>query len=199
MVPDLARAAGCARSGLEAARCPGRWNRRRAESCDRAQLRSGHHAHEHPIVSDRCKIRRAVERGQSRDADRHGRRQDHGRPGGLAAGDAGARLRVPRGIRLHLQGGRRGPSARGHRRAVVPRSERVRRPQSAARIDREHGRTAVRRTRLPARFDDRKLLHRLPAASLRQPLHRPRLPLEVHVLPVAADRRWPPLPRTIGR
>ena len=40
----------------------------------------------------------------------------------------------------------------------------------------------------------RELLHRLPAASLRLALYRPRLPLEVHLLPVAADRGRAPLP-----
>jgi len=48
------------------------------------------------------------------------------------------------------------------------------------------------------RPQDRELLHRLPEASLRVDLHGPRLPLEVHVLPVAADRGRAPLPHALG-
>ena len=65
--------------------------------------------------------------------------------------------------------------------------------------DRKHGRPAVRRSGVQARSEDRELLHRLPETSLRQLLHRTRLPLEVHFLPVAADRRRTSLPGAVGR
>ena len=48
-------------------------------------------------------------------------------------------------------------------------------------------------------LDVERLLHRLPAASLRLALHRPRLPLEVHLLPVAADGGRSPLSHAHGR
>ena len=44
---------------------------------------------------------------------------------------------------------------------------------------------------------DRGLLHRLPAAPLCVALHRPRLQIALHLLPVAADRRRPPLPHAL--
>ena len=43
-------------------------------------------------------------------------------------------------------------------------------------------------------LDDRELFHRLSEAPLYLVLHRPRLQIALHVLPVAADRRRPPLP-----
>ncbi len=46
---------------------------------------------------------------------------------------------------------------------------------------------------------DRGLFHRLPAASVRLALHRPRLQIALHVLPVAADGRRPPLPGALAR
>jgi hypothetical protein len=93
----------------------------------------------------------------------------------------------------------KGVPLEGHQGTLLPRRRRPHRAQPAARDNREHGRAAVRRPDLQARSKDRELLHRLPEASLRQLLYRPRLPFEVHVLPVAADRRRPPLPRALGR
>ena len=93
-----------------------------------------------------------------------------------------------------------GRAARGHHGALAtaaPTARIVHNPPRAD--DREHGRAAVRRAGLQARSEDRELLHRLSEASLRQLLHRARLPLEVHVLPVAADRRRPPLSGALGR
>ena len=46
--------------------------------------------------------------------------------------------------------------------------------------------------------DHRALLHRLPAASLRVALHRPRLPQPLQLLPVAADHRRPRLPHALA-
>ena len=42
-------------------------------------------------------------------------------------------------------------------------------------------------------LDNRELLHRLPEAPLHLALHRPRLQIALHVLPLAADGRRPPL------
>ncbi len=69
----------------------------------------------------------------------------------------------------------------------------------AAPDDRGYGRAAVCGGRLQARPDHRELLHRLLAASLRLAVHGPRLPLEVHLLPVAADAGRAPLPRAQRR
>jgi hypothetical protein len=41
----------------------------------------------------------------------------------------------------------------------------------------------------------REIFHRLPAASLHEPLHRPRLPGAMHLLPLAADHRRPQISR----
>ena len=59
---------------------------------------------------------------------------------------------------------------------------------------RGHGQPALRDAGLQARPDDRELLHRLSEAPLHLDLHRPRLQIALHLLPVAADRRRPPLP-----
>ncbi len=47
-------------------------------------------------------------------------------------------------------------------------------------------------------LQDREVFHRLPAASLREPLHRPRLPGAMHLLPLAADHRRPQIPRPLA-
>ena len=51
---------------------------------------------------------------------------------------------------------------------------------------------------LQARPADREVFHRLPAASLPEPLHRPRLPRPMHLLPLAADHRRAQVPRPLG-
>ena len=89
------------------------------------------------------------------------------------------------------------PLARGPR-AELPR-ERRRPAHAGAPRPREHGRAAVRRRRVQAGSDARALLHRLSAASLRVALHRTRLSLEVHLLPVAADGRRPALSHAVRR
>ncbi len=61
-----------------------------------------------------------------------------------------------------------------------------------------HGPAALRHRGLQARPADRGLFHRLPAAPLRVALHRPRLQIALHLLPVAADRRRPSLPRALA-
>ena len=48
-------------------------------------------------------------------------------------------------------------------------------------------------------LDDRELLHRLSAAPVSVVLHRPRLQIALHLLPVAADRRRPRLPHAQRR
>ena len=56
----------------------------------------------------------------------------------------------------------------------------------------------VRHRGLQARPADRGLFHRLPAAPLRVAVHRPRLQIALHVLPVAADGRRASLPRALA-
>ena len=48
-------------------------------------------------------------------------------------------------------------------------------------------------------LDDRELFHRLSQAPLRLALHRPRLQIALHLLPLAADRRRPSLPHAQRR
>ena len=45
---------------------------------------------------------------------------------------------------------------------------------------------------------DRKIFHRLPAASLHQHVHRPRLPGAMHLLPLAADHRRTQISRPLA-
>ena len=151
-----------------------------------------------PSFPTDAKFAELLQAGQPPHQDRPGGRQDHGRSRGFTEGHPRGGLRVPRGIRLYLQGSRRWPAAEGHQRTVVPRRGRPHRAQFAARHSREHGRAALRRAGLPARSEDRELLHRLSEASLRQLLYRSRLPLQVHLLPVAADRGRAPLPGALG-
>jgi len=54
-----------------------------------------------------------------------------------------------------------------------------------ARAARGHGRATVGGGRVRARSRDRALCHRVSPAPLRLALHGPRLPLEVHLLPLA--------------
>ena len=75
----------------------------------------------------------------------------------------------------------------------------VDRPQPGPRDPGGHGPAAVRHRGLQARPEDRGLLHRLPEAPVRLAVHRPRLQVALHVLPVAADRRRAPLPRALAR
>ena len=109
------------------------------------------------------------------------------------------RFRGPQRIRLHLQGSRRRPPAGATSRGCPIANRDGTIVHNEDRADaREHGRAAVGHAGLQARPDDRELLHRLSEASLRLLLHRPRLQLALHLLPVAADRRRPPLPRALG-
>ena len=114
-----------------------------------------------------------------------------------AEGLARHRLGRAQGIRFHLQGSRRRPSARDHRRPFLPQQGRQDHPQPRARDDPEHGCAPVGGGRLQARPQDRELFHRLPAASLRQPVHGPRLSRAMHLLPLAADHRRTQIPRPL--
>jgi hypothetical protein len=67
------------------------------------------------------------------------------------------------------------------------------------RTDPQHGCASVGGGRLQAGSADREVLHRLPASSVRQPLHRPRVPGPVHFLPLAPDHRRPQVPRPLAR
>ena len=107
---------------------------------------------------------------------------------------------VPRGVRLHLPGGRRRACRCGHQGAVVPRRE------GGASCTTCRARCIENMDELPfvAPVYQRDLnIENYFIGYLKHPvrqlLHRPRLPLEVHVLPVAADRRRSPLPRALRR
>ena len=91
-----------------------------------------------------------------------------------------------------------GPRPRDHRRAFLQGQRRQNQTQPRARDDPEHGRASVGGGRLQARPADRKIFHRLPAASLRQPVHRPRLPGAMHLLPLAADHRRTQISRPLA-
>ena len=64
---------------------------------------------------------------------------------------------------------------------------------------RGHGRAALRTPVYKRDLDDRELLHRLSAAPVRVVLHRARLQIALHLLPVAADGRRAPLPHAQRR
>ena len=78
------------------------------------------------------------------------------------------------------------------RRTFLPRCQRHDRPQQGSRDPGRHGPAAVRDRSLQTGSADRGLLYRLPQASRTcLALHRPRLQIALHLLPVAADRRRP--------
>ncbi len=85
-----------------------------------------------------------------------GRRKPQGR--------AGRRFRLPKRVRLHGEGRRRGQALVADPRPQLPRPVRRDRPQHRPADDRGHGRLAFGDRRLPARPEDRGLLHRLPQA-----------------------------------
>ena len=115
-------------------------------------------------------------------------------PDGQPQGVGGSRVRCPRGIRFHDQGGRRRAALRCDRRPELSRPRGQSRSQPRPGGPRRHGPAALRHRNLQARFAGRRLLHRLSEAPLRVALHRARLPVEMHLLPVAADRRRASLP-----
>ena len=162
-----------AAAGRRAARRP-HAGRRRCRSPATTTLRA---AHQHAVVRVR----------------RRGGRGAQGREPGLKVGLVGAEVAVePRRslaaapavdfvaaqrVRLHHPGGRRGPPLERVDGLSLPRRRRRDRPQRrTAPIARGHGPAALRDAGLQARPDHRELLHRLPPASLRLALHRPRLP-----------------------
>ena len=115
--------------------------------------------------------------------------------GRLAAGLRGARFRRAQRVRLHHQGGRRRPRLRQHRRPVVSRRA------TAASCTTTSAPILHNMDELPfvspvykRDLDDRELLHRLSAAPVSVVLHRARLQIALHLLPVAADRRRARLP-----
>ncbi len=159
-----------------------------------ARLRIGRAAHLDPVFRLGREGRRGPQGRQPAAQDRHGRRQGSGRARGQPEGVARPRFRRPRGIRFHDQGGGRGPCFRCDRRSQLARRRRQGQPQPRPRGARRHGPAALCQRGLQARPQGRRLLYRLSAAPLFVALHRARLPLEVHVLPVAADGRRPSLP-----
>ena len=73
------------------------------------------------------------------------------------------------------------------------------RPQPGAPDPARHGPTALRDAGLQARPRHQELLHRVPQAPLPLVLYRAGLQIALHLLPLAADRRRPPLPHPLGR
>ena len=90
----------------------------------RRRLRAGGIAHLDPVLRLRRQGRPGAEGREPAAQDRHGRRQGRGRARGQPEGLGGARLRRPRGIRFHDQGGGRGPRLRGDRRAELAQRQR---------------------------------------------------------------------------
>ena len=178
---------------LEAHRCaatpaeiPGhRAPRRRTRTCGAAYV--------HSLVLLRCADCRSAQGAQPEFEDRHDRGQGRGRAGRDAEGVERHRFRRPQRVRFHHQGRGGGPRFRPHRGTVLAQRRRSRRAQRGPRRPREHGRAALRHAGLQARPGDRELFHRLPEASLYFVLQRPRLQIALHLLPLAADDRRPPL------
>ena len=142
------------------------------------------------------RVAEAAQGGEPAAAHRHGRGQGGGRSGGLARRprrpiDFVAREEFDYTCKEVADG----PAARRHRGLELPGAptgscSTIRPRPMIEDMDALPWVAPVYQRDL----NDRELLHRLPEASLRVALHRPRLPLQVHVLPVAADRRRPPLP-----
>ena len=122
------------------------------------------------------------------------------RPGSLSLAPPAVDFVAPRGIRLHDPGDRRGQAVRGGRRHHLAQRGRRDRAQPRPRaiiqnMDELPFVAPVYRRDLEIEdYFIGYLKH--PYVSL---LHRPRLPLEVHLLPVAADRRRPSLPHALAR
>ena len=127
-------------------------------------------------------------------ADRHGRRQGHGRSGGLARRHHRHRFRGREEFDYTCK-----EVAEG-RRSRPSRDSRIRRPRRP--IVHNLPRAMIENMdELPfvAPVYQRDLtIENYFIGYLKHPyvslLHRPRLPLQVHLLPVAPDRRRPPLP-----
>ncbi len=167
---------------------------------DRARLRPRHHAYQHPIVSDRREIRRTAETATIRPSR-------IGMVGAKTMVDPEGSLKATQAVDFvcreefdytckEVADGT----------AVEARSTGFHIVAATARIVHNPPRAIIENMDelpfvAPVYRRDLKieeLLHRLLETSLRELLHRPRLPLEMHVLPVAADRRRPPLSRAFG-
>ena len=146
-----------------------------------------------PSFSSDVQDCRSAQGAQPEFEDRHDRGQGRGRAGRDAEGVERHRFRRPQRVRFHHQGRGGGPRFRPHRGTVLAQRRRSRRAQRGPRRPREHGRAALRHAGLQARPGDRELFHRLPEASLYFVLQRPRLQIALHLLPLAADDRRPPL------
>ena len=92
-----------------------------------------------------------------------------------------------------------GRSVERYRRPVLSQFGRRHRAQRRAPDPGEHGQPALRHAGLQARPRHRELFHRLPEAPVSLDLHRTRLQIALHLLPVAADGRRPSLPHALGR
>ena len=198
--PDLARPAGRAGGGQQADRRPagrhrpGRRSRRQARDYELCVIHTST-----PSFGSDVKVAAALKAGQSGPEDRLHRRQGGGAAGGepdagAPAIDFVARNEFDFTIKEVAEGrdfaAVDGISYRNADGAIVHNTDRA--------DPRGHGPAAVRHRGLQARPAHRELLHRLPEAPLRLALHRPRLQIALHLLPVAADRRRPPLPHALA-
>ena len=151
LVSDLAGAAGRAGRGLQADRRAAAPAVGSPTCCRRRKDRDLVVLHTStPSFASDVKIARGAEGGQPDAQDRPDRRQGGGRADeSLAAGLRGDRFRRPQRVRLHHQGGRRGPRLRPT--STACQLSQRRRPRSSttttAPILRGHGRAAVRHRR----------------------------------------------------
>ena len=152
-------------------------------------------AHVDAVLRVRRQDHRGPQGRQPQPQGRPDRRQGRGRRRRQPGGRPDRRLRRPQRVRLHHQGRRRRHGLEPHRRAQSTATPTA--PSSTIRT----GRSLENMDSLPfvtpvykRDLEDRELLHRLSEAPLHLVLHRPRLQIALHLLPVAADRRRPSLP-----
>ncbi len=157
-------------------------------------LRAGRHPHLDAVLRLGRQGRGGAEGAEPRSHDRLRRRQGRGRAGGEPEGGAGDRFRRAQRVRLHHQGDRRGPPLDKVDGISYRDVSGVGHAQPRSRHPRGHGPASLRDRGLQARPQDRGLLHRLSQAPVHLDLYRTRLQVALHLLPVAADGRRPPLP-----
>ena len=179
--PEL-KTGGCAGARPIAARYPahGQGLRVADHLCQRPDLRLGRGCG------------REIQTSQPQADDRFGGCSRRYGAGTIHCGVARSGFRRPSRIRFHHQGSRRGPPLCRNRRHHLAQGWRDRQ-QQGPRTDPRHGCAAVGDPGLYPRSGGRGLLHRLFEAPLCVVLHRAWLPVEMQLLPVAANHRRPGL------
>ena len=162
-------------------------------------LRSGGPAHLGAVFCRRRRDHQGAESGESGAEGRACRRQGRGRSRRQPEGIAVDRFCRAQRVRFHHQGGGGRPALERDRRPVLSQCVRRHRPQRRARDPGEYGPPAVCHAGLQTRSRYRQLFHRLSAASVPVALHRARMQIAMHLLPVAANRGRPSLPHALGR